>query len=61
MLRKLNRKLIRWLKNHEPIFCAFCLRLVFKQDANYTEMTTGRIVPLCGKCHNEIYHPYEGL
>jgi hypothetical protein len=50
-----------WLKAHEPVFCALCLRLIFKKDATYTEMTTGRIVGLCGKCHNEIYHPYEGL
>jgi RNase P subunit RPR2 len=59
MLHKSIRKLNRWLKNHEPVFCALCLRLIFKKDATYNEMMTGRIVPLCQKCHNEIFHPYS--
>jgi hypothetical protein len=59
MLRKLTRKLLRWLKAREPVFCTLCLRLVFKKDAIYSEMTTGRIVPLCGKCHSDMFHPYS--
>jgi hypothetical protein len=60
-ITKLRQRLRFWLRDHEPVFCALCLRLIFRKDAIYNEMTTGRIVSLCGKCHNEIFHPREGL
>jgi RNase P subunit RPR2 len=56
----LLRRIDRWLRDHEPVFCALCLRLLFRKDALYRQTTLSRVVPLCEKCHQELFHPYTG-
>jgi hypothetical protein len=56
----LLRRIDRWLRDHEPVFCALCLRVLFRKHALYQQTTLGRVVPLCKRCHTELFHPYSG-
>jgi RNase P subunit RPR2 len=52
------KRILKWLKDHEPVFCALCLTLKFKKHVTYRQTTLGRVVPLCRKCHQELFNPY---
>ena len=55
-------RIIDWLKAHEPVFCAACRRLIFFKDAIWEESLMGVMLPLCDKCHRELFNPFsEGL
>ena len=53
------RWLYYWLIDHEPIFCAFCGRLMFRKDAYPTQTLYGQMVDLCETCRRKWFHPEE--
>jgi hypothetical protein len=52
-------KLLAWLKSHEPVFCAICARLMYRKDARYETASNGVVLPLCDKCHRELFNPFS--
>jgi hypothetical protein len=52
------RSLLHWLSDHAPTWCVCCRYLMFAKNAHYERKTTGEVVPLCGKCHDELYTPF---
>ena len=52
-------KIIEWLKAHEPVFCAICARLMYRKDARYETASNGVVLPLCDKCHRELFNPFS--
>ena len=45
--------------NHLPVWCAKCGYVMFKKNAKYEETRWGTVVPLCNKCHKEIFTPFS--
>jgi len=49
------QKIMFWLEDHSPVWCAVCGKLIFHKDATYRQMTNGRIVPLCPACDKKFF------
>ena len=52
-------RLLEWLKAHSPVFCSVCSRLMFFKDAIHEATQTGAVLPLCDKCHRELFNPWS--
>ena len=52
-------RLLEWLKAHSPVFCSVCNRLMFFKDAIHEATQTGAVLPLCDKCHRELFNPFS--
>uniref|UniRef100_A0A6H1ZBK8 Uncharacterized protein n=1 Tax=viral metagenome TaxID=1070528 RepID=A0A6H1ZBK8_9ZZZZ len=52
------RLIARWLEDHQLVVCALCRKVVFSKDAQPEMTNTGITVPLCSKCHQEMFHPF---
>jgi hypothetical protein len=44
-----------WLADHEPVFCAICLRTIFRMNVREEVTLTGRKVSLCPRCHEQYF------
>ena len=52
-------RLLEWLRAHELVFCSVCSRLMFFKDAIHEATQTGAVLPLCDKCHRELFNPFS--
>jgi len=45
----------RWIRDHEPVMCANCGKLMFRKDACFAQTLTLRNVLLCVKCFQHYF------
>lgn len=55
----LKYKIQRFLGTYALIFCVVCHGLFFSKDIEYEVNTMGQTVPLCKKCHQDIFTPFS--
>jgi hypothetical protein len=55
----LLRKIDRWLRDHSPVWCVRCRRVMTAKNARYHLTTIGAVATLCPNCERELYHPWE--
>lgn len=54
------KRLLKWLGEHNPVWCVVCGRLVFEKDARYRQSTLGMRLAICQACEQELFHPFSG-
>lgn len=52
-------KLRKLFVDHMPVVCARCYCIFFEKDVIYETSTAGIDVPLCKKCHAELFYPFS--
>lgn len=52
------RRIVEFIMDHMPTWCAICQYVGFSKNMRRVPMTIGRAVPLCPKCHDDLFHPY---
>jgi NAD-dependent SIR2 family protein deacetylase len=65
-MRKLRWKISKrfWqfmeqLNNYMLFRCVNCSRIRFEKDKIMVQHRTGKWVPLCRECYEQIYHPWS--
>jgi len=48
-----------WLDHHKPVWCTECGKLIFKKDAMWERLTTGKHVTLCVVCWRTLFRPFS--
>ena len=44
-----------WLKDHTPVICIACLRLLYFKDARHVQLLTGQHGHLCPSCYLDYF------
>ncbi|CAG1011980.1 hypothetical protein ANRL4_04542 [Anaerolineae bacterium] len=50
----LNR-FLKWLEGYFPAWCQICGRVMFTKDVRYAQHRVAGMVPVCTKCHTDLY------
>jgi len=54
----LRWKIKRFLLSHMPVMCFRCGRIFAAKNMTHEINNFGKSVPLCEKCHAELFHPF---
>jgi hypothetical protein len=54
----LLRKIDKWLRQHSPVWCVRCHKMVQQKNTHAEFTTSGVVATLCHKCHRELYTPW---
>jgi hypothetical protein len=55
----LLRKIDQWIRDHMPVWCINCRRLIWAKDGQTTYTTTGIVATLCQTCERQLFRPWE--
>ena len=52
-------RIIDWLRDNSPVWCAACGKVVRRKNAIYERTTMGAFAPLCQECHERLFRPFS--
>lgn len=55
---KLLWKVKHFFREHTPTMCFRCTGIFFEKNMTYEINNFGKSVPLCKKCHTDLFHPF---
>ena len=59
MLNQLLWKIKKFIRDYSPVICVVCHGIFFNKDTELELNTIGNAVPLCSKCHDELFTPFS--